>query len=249
MTINFSLVLPCCNEEENIFHLYNEFKTIPLSREKVELIFVNNGSTDNTEKKIDEILEDAKSKTNSGIIVKKVNLLKNQGYGGGIAAGLNSSEGEYIGWTHADLQTPLIDFYKLYVLIKGEKKILGKGNRINNRGFNGAISRFHEIFASLILGKNMREINAQPKIFHKSMLGLFSKIPKQWTTIDTYVFYVCLLNKIKIVKMDVIFKSRTYGQSKWKSNFGIFFKHLFFNIIYLIKLRFSTININYNDNN
>ena len=118
MIINFSLVLPCYNEEENIFHLYNEFKKIPLTNEKTELVFVNNGSTDSTEKKIDEILE---SNKNLSISIKKVNLEKNEGYGGGIAAGLNSADGEYVGWAHADLQTPLIDFYKLYLLVKEEQ--------------------------------------------------------------------------------------------------------------------------------
>tara|TARA_B100001250_G_scaffold402260_1_gene415153 strand:- start:881 stop:1624 length:744 start_codon:yes stop_codon:yes gene_type:complete len=236
MIINFSLVLPCYNEEENIFHLYNEFKKIPLTNEKAELVFVNNGSIDTTEKKIDEII---KTNQNLNIIIKKVNLKKNEGYGGGIAAGLNLASGEYIGWAHADLQTPLIDFYKLYLLVREEKNIFGKGNRINNRGYDGAISRLHEISASIILGKKMREINAQPKIFHKSILDLFKNIPKKWTTIDTYVFYICLLNKIKIVEMDVVFKTRLYGQSKWKNNFTSFIEHLFFNIMYLIKLRLS----------
>ena len=239
MIINFSLVLPCYNEEENIFHLYNEFKKIPLTNEKAEIVFVNNGSVDGTEKKIDDILEDSRINKNLGIVVKKINLAKNEGYGGGITAGLKSAAGEYIGWAHADLQTPLMDFYKLYTLVKSEKKVFGKGNRINNRGYDSVISRFHEACASLILGQKMREINAQPKIFHKSMLSLFRNMPKEWTTIDTYVFYVCLLNRIKIIEMDVIFKTRVYGQSKWKNNFGSFIKHLFFNIVYLIKLRFS----------
>ena len=118
MTTNFSLILPCYNEEENISHLYNEFKKIPLKNENAELIFVNNGSTDHTEKKIDETIEDSKSNNNFGIIVKKVNLKTNKGYGGGISAGLNSAEGDYIGWAHADLQTPLKDFLKLFEEIK-----------------------------------------------------------------------------------------------------------------------------------
>ena len=60
MTTNFSLVLPCYNEEENIYHLYNEFKKIPLTNERAEIVFVNNGSLDSTEKKIDAVLKDSK---------------------------------------------------------------------------------------------------------------------------------------------------------------------------------------------
>ena len=166
-------------------------------------------------------------------------LKTNKGYGGGISAGLNSAEGDYIGWAHADLQTPLVDFYKLYNQVKGEKRIFGKGNRINNRGYDGMISRFHEVFASLILGKKMREINAQPKIFHKSVLKYFTNMPKKWTTLDTYANYICLLNNIEIVKIDIIFKNRLYGESKWKNNFSVFVKTIFFNLLYLIKLRLS----------
>ena len=126
MTVNFSLILPCYNEELNIIHLYEEFKNIPDNNVK-ELIFVNNGSTDNTEEKIDKIIHQSNIEKKSNLIIKKLNLPKNQGYGGGIKAGLEVAQGDFIGWTHADLQTPLIDFFKLYNLIKHKKKILGKG--------------------------------------------------------------------------------------------------------------------------
>ena len=38
MSINFSLVLPCYNEEENIPLLYKEFSEIPLDQYRAELI-------------------------------------------------------------------------------------------------------------------------------------------------------------------------------------------------------------------
>mgnify|MGYP001355942441 FL=1 len=238
MSINFSLTLPCFNEEQNILHLYNEFKKLPLAGIKAELIFVDNGSVDLTGEKIDEVIKINKA-DNTNFIIKKITLESNQGYGGGIVAGLLGSSGDYIGWTHADLQTPLIDFYNLYNLINNKKLVFGKGYRVNNRGFDGLISRLHERCASLILGFNMREINAQPKIFHKSVLKYFTNMPKKWTTLDTYANYICLLNNIEIVKIDIIFKNRLYGESKWKNNFSVFVKTIFFNLLYLIKLRLS----------
>ena len=51
MSINFSLVLPCYNEEDNILPLYKEISELPLEDEKCEIVFVNNGSYDQTEKK------------------------------------------------------------------------------------------------------------------------------------------------------------------------------------------------------
>ena len=236
MTINFSLVLPCYNEEENISLLYKEFSEIPLDQYRAELILVNNGSKDGTQKEIEKIIDNNKK---DSINVVLLNLKKNLGYGGGISEGLKIANGDYIGWSHADLQTPLIDFFKLFNLIKNKQKVFGKGIRVNNRGYFGLISKMHEVLASIILGYNLKEINAQPKIFSKDVLKYFNNMPKKWTTLDTYAVYISLENNIDIVEMDVIFRNRVHGESKWQNNFSNFIKHIFFNIMYLVQLRFQ----------
>ncbi len=88
MSVDFSLVLPCYNEEKNIKILCDEFINFPQEKDnKIELIFVNNGSTDRTEEEIDKVIEINKS--NKNVIINKVSLVTNQEYGGGIVAGLN----------------------------------------------------------------------------------------------------------------------------------------------------------------
>ena len=151
---------------------------------------------------------------------------------------MNIAKGEYIGWTHADLQSPVEDFIKLYELIKNKKNIFGKGKRINNRGFDGIISRFHEKLASVILGFDMKEINAQPKIFSRDVTEYLTNMPKKWTTLDTYTYYTCLKKNVEIFDMEVIFKNRIYGESKWKNDIKNFISHIIFNLLYLIKLKF-----------
>ena len=78
---------------------------------------MNNGSTDNTKSQILNII---KKNNRKNILIKLVDL-KNKGYGGGIYEGLKLASGKYIGWSHADLQTPLSDYYKIYKLIKNQK--------------------------------------------------------------------------------------------------------------------------------
>ena len=236
MSVNISLVLPCYNEEKNIVLICDEFLNLPLQKYNAELILVNNGSDDDTKSIAQKVIENNNSKN---ISIQLVNLENNAGYGGGIAEGLKIAKGDYIGWAHADLQTPMIDFLKLYLRIKDKKNILGKGFRTNNRGFDGVISMLHEKLASFILGYQMNEVNAQPKIFNRELLQLFSNIPYKWTTIDTYVMYICLKNKIQIETIEVIFNTRKYGHSKWKNNFTNFISHILFNFLYLFKLRFS----------
>ena len=103
MNTNLSLILPCFNEEKNISFIYEEFSQIPFNNNKAELILVNNGSTDNTDKEIDKIIN-INEKLNNNITIRKVFIKKNDGYGGGIKAGLKIAKGNYIGWAHADLQ-------------------------------------------------------------------------------------------------------------------------------------------------
>ena len=62
MSVDFSLVLPCYNEEKNIKILFEEFINLPQENvNKIELVFVNNGSTDKTEQEIDKVIEINKS--------------------------------------------------------------------------------------------------------------------------------------------------------------------------------------------
>ena len=63
--MDFSLVLPCFNEEKNIRPIYDEFIQIPLENYKCELIYVNNGSLDNTSSEIDIVI-DLNNKNKSG---------------------------------------------------------------------------------------------------------------------------------------------------------------------------------------
>jgi len=235
MKIDLSIILPCYNEEENIFPIYQEIKKINFNFYKIEVIFINNGSTDNTIEEINSVL---KKKLRNIYFIKK-SFKNNIQYGGAISEGIKIAKGKFISWTHADLQTPLNDVFKLFLKIKDEKKIFGKGVRVNNRGFDGLVSKIHEILASVILGKKMKEINAQPKMFKKSETKYFRNPPCKWTTIDTFFFYKALKKNFKIAEIEVVFKNRIFGESKWKNNYKTFLKYLFFNFLYLIKLRLT----------
>ena len=57
MSINFSLVLPCYNEEKNIAFLCDEFLSLPMDEYKAELILVNNGSEDRTQDEINKAIK------------------------------------------------------------------------------------------------------------------------------------------------------------------------------------------------
>ena len=81
--LNISLIIPCYNEEGNIDILVKKSQKF-LKNKKNQLILVNNGSTDNTEKKI--LFNKIKYKN-----IEIVNIKKNIGFGHGVKRGLGQT--------------------------------------------------------------------------------------------------------------------------------------------------------------
>ena len=94
-----SLVVPCYNEENNIIPMYdlivNTFKGY---KDKIEIIFVNDGSSDNTIEKLREVVKSSKEE------VKVIDFSRNFGKESAIYAGLKESKGDFVALIDADLQ-------------------------------------------------------------------------------------------------------------------------------------------------
>lgn len=101
MRDSLSLVIPACNEEDNVGRLYRRLKAalagLPLR--KVEYIFVDDGSTDRT-------LENCLALQAADPEVKIVRLWRNFGHETAMAAGLDHASGEAVVFLDADLQHP-----------------------------------------------------------------------------------------------------------------------------------------------
>ena len=95
--MRFSLVIPCYNEAANLPLLLDRCKNL-VAIPDVEVILVDNGSTDNTSEVLENLLPQHPG-------CRSIRVEKNQGYGFGILSGLNAAEGQILGWTHADMQT------------------------------------------------------------------------------------------------------------------------------------------------
>ena len=108
--MKLSIILICYNEALSLKKIVD--KSLNIIANDVEIIFVDNGSTDNTY----EILSQMRLPKN----FKIVRVIKNIGYGNGILKGLAHSSGEIIAWTHADLQTDISDVIFGYDMYKEE---------------------------------------------------------------------------------------------------------------------------------
>lgn len=226
-----SVVLPCYNESKSIPDILKRFARVRTADS--ELILVNNGSTDNTAEVIRKELKNPKYKFARSVFVRK-----NQGYGYGIMFGLRHAKGEFLAFSHADLQCDPADIFRAYKLlpsIKHPENILVIGNRKYRRNF--LTSALHAI-ASLLFFKRFDDINGQPKVFHRSLFEKLKNPPKHFA-LDFYVQYVARKNGLGVLTIPVTFAKRRHGESHWASTLKSRAKTISKFIKYMIKLRFS----------
>jgi glycosyltransferase involved in cell wall biosynthesis len=205
-----SIIVPCFNEQDNIELLLKRFKQV-IKKLPIEVILVDNGSSDDTGKVI-------KNSLMHYPFAKMVTVKKNIGYGNGILQGLKQGKGEYLGFTHADLQTDPADVAEAFKIIRSSTgsvfvKGLRRGRKLSDRLFSLMMSAY----TSCVLGKIFTEINAQPTIFPASLYKSFKNPPKDFS-LDLYIYSWAKAKGIKIKRLSVEFIPRLRGQSSWNTS-------------------------------
>lgn len=229
--MKLSIVIPCYNEEKNIPILLERFDEV-IKRPDVEIIIVNNGSTDNSQNVL-RLLAPRYT------FLKIVNVAKNQGYGFGILAGLQTSIGEYVGWTHGDLQTSPKDVLSALQIIENTrdpKNIYIKGLRKGRPFFDVFFTAGMSIIESLYLKKGMWDINAQPNIFHRNFYQSWGNPPHDFS-LDLYALYLAKKNNFSIIRFDVNFPKRIHGESHWNKDLSSKWKFIKRTIKFSVELK------------
>tara|TARA_R110001583_G_scaffold149372_1_gene301450 strand:+ start:10097 stop:10792 length:696 start_codon:yes stop_codon:yes gene_type:complete len=227
--MKLSLVIPCYNEAENLPLLIDRC-TLLSQGDDVEVIFVNNGSTDNTK----DVLKNLVLNNSSFRIVT---VETNQGYGFGVLSGLRSATGDVLAWTHADMQTDPCDVIAGLELFKNQGiDTFVKGRRYGRPLMDVLFTIGMSVFETLLLNKVMWDINAQPTMFSKEFFDGLENPPNDFS-LDLYVYYQAKRSHLNIQRFPVLFGSRAYGVSHWNVNFASKWKFIKRTIEFSLQLR------------
>lgn len=209
--MKLSIVVPCYNEAENIPLILRRFNEV-IKRDDIEVILVDNGSSDNSPQIISRLLPEYS-------FAKTIRIEVNQGYGYGIVQGLKACSGDFIGWTHADMQTDPADLLKALNIIEGnnsDKTLFVKGNRKGRPLFDQFFTSGMSIFETLYMKVNLYDVNAQPNVFSRSFFETWKNPPKDFA-LDLYALYMAQKSGLKIKRFDVVFPERLHGASHWNT--------------------------------
>ncbi|WP_427003361.1 glycosyltransferase family 2 protein [Methanobrevibacter intestini] len=181
------IVVPCYNEEEMLQIFYKEVSD-NLKNIKWNVIFVNDGSNDNT-------LEVIRELENSYDNVKYISFSRNFGKESAIYAGLDYSTEDYVVLMDADLQDPpslipkMMEYIKEYDIV-GTRRVTRKGEPFIRSFFARLFYKIANKITKIELVDGARDFRLMKREVVNAILDLkeynrFSKGIFQWVGFET----------------------------------------------------------------
>lgn len=172
-----SIIIPLYNEEARLINLKVIYRYLNNKQFKWEIILVNDGSEDNTQKEVEKILKENSPKNTQLILYSQ-----NRGKGFAIKTGMLKAKGDYRLFMDIDLSTPIEEFNKFAPYLKKFDVIIGsrkkEGSKIIVRQSN-LREKLGEGFTKLsqaVLQLNTTDFTCGFKCFSKNAAEkIFSK--------------------------------------------------------------------------
>jgi hypothetical protein len=107
-----------------------------------------------------------------------------------------------------------MDAFRAYMLAKDQPNMLVKGHRKGRKFRDRFVSEVFRMFARVLLGLKVAEINAQPKVFSRKLLNQADSPPKTFA-FDVYILFCAQKAGYQFQSIEVLFPPRIHGASKW----------------------------------
>jgi len=207
--MNISVVIPLLNEDESLKELHDWIaKVMQSNRFLYEIIFIDDGSTDNSWQVIDEL---AKQNTS----VKGIKFQKNYGKSQALNAGFRVAKGDVVITMDADLQDSPDEIPELHdLIIKDNFDLISgwKKKRYDSKIRKNLPSKLFNAVARKTSGLHLHDFNCGLKAYKNEVIK----------NIDVYGEmhrYIPVLAKnqgfTKIDEKVVVHQARKYGQTKF----------------------------------
>lgn len=219
-----SLVIPCYNEASSVrgtaTRIIDAFRNQHIG---LELVLVDNGSSDETGSIIDELIAE-------GMPVIRETVEENRGYGHGILSGLKRCTGSYTGFLCADSQVDAIDVVRVaeVALNSQTPKLVKVRRRFRMDGiYRKVISILYNGLANLVFGGlHSIDINGNPKILPSEYLQRMQLSSEDWF-LDPEVMIKAKRLDLPVYEFNVLGQMRAEGLSHVRgSTMWEFFKNL-----------------------
>ncbi len=218
-----SIIVPLYNEQESIEILYQELLS-NLEKHIFEIIFINDGSFDNSSNIIRNIIEKDKN-------IHLIELYKNYGKSAALSEGFKYCKGDYIVTLDADLQDDPSEIPELLnILDSNEFDIISGWKKNRKDPFSKRFpSKIFNFFTRLFSGIKIHDFNCGLKVYKKKVV----KSIDIYGGMHRYIPVIAKQKGFTTSEKPVNHRSRKFGKTKYGSNR---FLHGFFDLLTILFL-------------
>ncbi len=204
--IELSVVVPIYNEEDGILKFSEELKrSLDSLKLNYEVLFINDGSSDKTQEKIDSI---------NWSQLSSFEFQFNAGHMRALEAGFELAKGEMIITLDSDLQHPP-KYIEEFIRIKKEQNVdvvYGvRDSRSEDKFIKRLSAKFYYVIMKKLSGINIRENAADFRLITQKVNDVLKNIP------DENKIYRLLIPSLKFKEAELIYKAdkRILGKTKY----------------------------------
>lgn len=205
--INVSIVIPCYNEAEGVTDSLNEVYKALRKRDDVEIITVNDGSSDKTPAILDKY---ASQKTSVRVIHNESNI----GYGASLKRGIREAEGDLIVITDSDGTYPASSIPELLEELKEYDMAVGAriGPNIEVPLVRRPAKWVLLCYARWMARADIKDLNSGLRAFRKKdALHFFPLLPEGFSFTST-ITLAMHVNGMRVAYLPINYRKRI-GQS------------------------------------
>lgn len=165
-SLYLSVVIPVYNEEKSLPMMYDRlFPALDKIGKSYEVIFVNDGSSDQSQRELQAIFEKRQD------VVRVVQFMRNYGQHPAIMAGFERMRGEIAVTLDCDLQNPPEDIAKLVGVIEQGNDVVGgyRAERQDSR-FRKGVSNLSNIVRERITNIRMRDHGCMLRAYKREII-------------------------------------------------------------------------------
>jgi glycosyltransferase involved in cell wall biosynthesis len=207
-----SIVVPLFNEEQSLRELYEKIRIAASRVGRYEIIFVDDGSTDNSAR----TLQDLRRRDRR---VKVIRFRRNFGKSAALSAGFANAQGNIVVTMDADLQDDPSEIPNLVAEIKkGLDLVSGWKKRRKDPLTKTIPSRFFNFVTRTMTGIRIHDFNSGLKAYRKEVV----KEVHVYGELHRYIPVLATWQGFKVGEIAVQHHPRKYGKTKF--GFGRFWK-------------------------
>jgi len=197
-----SIVVPLLNEEGNVEKLHEAIvKACSKLNKDYEVIFVNDGSTDKTAEKCEQLKP-----------LKLINLRKNFGQTAAMDAGIKESEGEVIITMDGDLQNDPRDIPRLLAKLKEGYDVVSGWRKKRQDPFSKRfVSKGAELLRKKLINDGIHDSGCTLKAYRRECFNSIDLLGE----IHRFIPAILIIRGFKVGEIAVRHHPRIHGKTKY----------------------------------